>query len=197
VQRVSNPQDIPEAEDHPQKKTKRFREQKPEQVEQFLAELAKCACQPIVYVDETGIDTWLCREYGWSGRGIPVIGEVCGRKYERVGIVAAHLGKAIIEPYQYEGTMESSFFEAWFTRKLLPALPESSVIVMDNATFHRKSRLCPLAEEAGHRMLFLPPYSPELNPIENFWSWLKRQLQKILPDYSTFSDALCSVFEGR
>ncbi|MDR2560890.1 MAG: transposase [Holophagales bacterium] len=76
-------------------------------------------------------------------------------------------------------------------------LPANSVIVMDNASFHRKSRLPELAGRAGHVVLFLPPYSPELNPIENFWGWLKRQLRKILPDCPTFDYALCSVFEGR
>jgi putative transposase len=104
---------------------------------------------------------------------------------------------SVIEPYQYWETMESQFFEAWFEHRLLPALPPNSVIVMDNASFHRKSRLPGLAEEAGHRVLFLPPYSPELNPIENYWSWLKRQLRKILPGFQTFDDALCSIFEGR
>ena len=49
--------------------------------------------------------------------------------------------------------------------------------------------------QAGYRLLFLPPYSPELNPIENFWAWLKRCLRKILPDYSTFDDAFCSCFK--
>ena len=148
-------------------------------------------------MDETGIDTWLCREHGWSERGVPVVGEVRGRKHERAGVVAALMGKSLIEPHQYGGTMESGFFEEWFARRLLPALPEGSVIVMDNASFHRKSRLPGLAERAGHRVLFLPPYSPELNPIENFWGWLKRELRRILPCCPTFSDALRSVLEGR
>jgi transposase len=160
-----------------------------------LAELGELPDWHIVYVDETGIDIWLHREHGWSARGSPLIGKVCGRKYERVGIVAAQLGKSILAPYQYEGTMDSGFFEKWFAEKLLPVLPGKSAIVMDNASFHRKSRLCPLALGAGHRMLFLPPYSPELNPIENFWSWLKRHLKKILPTYSSFDEALCVALQ--
>jgi transposase len=166
-------------------------------VEGHLAELEEVSGRPIVYVDETGIDTWLCRECGWSERGAPVIGEVRGRKYERAGVVAALLGDSVVEPYQYWQTMGSCFFEAWFEKRLLPALPPNSVMVMDNASFHRKTRLPGLAERAGHRVLFLPPYSPELNPIENYWSWLKRQLRKILPGFLTFNDALCPVFEGR
>jgi transposase len=160
-----------------------------------LAELGELVGWHIVYVDETGIDIWLHREYGWSERGSPLIGKVSGRKYGRVGIVAAQMEKSILAPYQYEGTMDSEFFEKWFAEKLLPALPSKSAIVMDNASFHRKSKLCPLAEEAGQRILFLPPYSPELNPIENFWSWLKRQLVKILPFHSSLDEALHVTFQ--
>ena len=98
---------------------------------------------------------------------------------------------------QYAGTMDSEMFEAWFSGWLLPGLPERSVIVMDNASFHRKGRLHPMAEAAGHSVLFLPPYSPELNPIENFWDRLKRRLRKVLPSHATFNEALRSCFEGR
>jgi transposase len=100
------------------KKTKRFREQRPEQVERYLAE---CAGRPVAYVDETGIDTWLCREHGWSERGAPVVGEVRGRKYERVGVVAALMGKELVAPYMYGDNMDSGFFEGWFETALLPA----------------------------------------------------------------------------
>ena len=80
-------------------------------------------------MDETGTDTWLCREHGWSERGAPVVGEVRGRKHEGAGVVAALMGKSLIEPCQCGGTMESGFFEEWFARRLLPALPEGSVTV--------------------------------------------------------------------
>jgi transposase len=157
--------------------------------------LEKVSDRPVVYVDETGIDTCLYREYGRSERGKIIVGEISGRKFKRVGIVAAKLGSSIIAPCQYDDSMESAFFEAWFEQFLLPELPEKSVIVMDNASFHRKSKLYPLAEKACHKLLFLPPYSPELNKIENFWSWLKRYLKKILPEYSSFNEALCVAFQ--
>lgn len=145
-------------------------------------------------MDETGIDNYLYREYGWAERGKPVMGAINGRKFRRTGIVAAQMGKSIVAPLQYDGTMDSILFEAWFTSCLLPNLPTGTVIIMDNASFHRKSMLLPLAQGAGHRLIFLPPYSPDLNPIENFWAWLKRYLRKILPAHSSFDDALCSAF---
>lgn len=125
---------------------------------------------------------------------MPVYGTVSGRKYQRTGIVAAQMGTDIIAPLQYDGTMDSALFELWFEQCLLPVLPESSVIVMDNA---RKSRLFCLIQNTGHSLVFLPPYSPELNPIEHFWSWLKRQLRKILPFAPSFNDALFDCFQVR
>jgi transposase len=159
-----------------------------------LEKLKRVAPEQIAYVDETGMDTCLYREYGWSQRGEPLLGAVSGRKFKRTGIVAAQMGKSILAPFTYDGVMDSQLFETWFEKCLLPALPEKSVIVMDNASFHRKNRLYFLTENVGHRLIFLPPYSPEYNPIENFWSWLKRYLRKILPVHYSFDAALCSAF---
>ncbi len=122
-------------------------------------------------------------------------GLVSGRKYKRVGIVAAKLNKKVVAPLVYNGTMNSILFEQWFEQQLLPALPKGTVIVMDNASFHRKKQLSSMAEGNGFRLIFLPPYSPELNPIEKFWSWLKRYLRKILPFFDTFDDALFECFK--
>ena len=143
------------------------------------------------------MDSYLYREYAYSPRGVAVYGRVSGHKYKRIGIVAAQMGKQIVSPLQYEGTMDSDLFELWFQQCLLPTLPGDSVIVMDNASFHRKKHLIPLAEKAGHSLIFLPPYSPELNPIENFWSWLKRHLRKILPSHDSFDKAMWHTFNIR
>ena len=147
-------------------------------------------------MDETGIDEYLHREYGRAKRGEAVYSMVSGRKYKRTGIVAAQMGKNILSPLQYDGTMDSTLFEMWFEKLLLPSLLEKTAIVLDNASFHRK-RLISIAERAGHTLIFLPPYSPELNPIENFWSWLKNHLRKILSDCHSFDDALCECFQVR
>ena len=91
--------------------------------------------------------------------------------------------------------MDSRLFEFWFSNQLLPSLDKGSVIVMDNASFHSKKRLLSAAQSAGCKLLFLPPYSPELNPIEKFWAWLKRFLRKILPATPSFDDALFTAFQ--
>ena len=149
-----------------------------------------------MYIDETGIDTYLYREHCWSLKGQKITELISGRKYRRTGVVAAQIGNRILAPLQYEGTMNSQLFEVWFESKLMNELSGNSVIVLDNAAFHRKVRLCFIAENYGHRIIFLPPYSPELNPIENFWAWLKSKLRKVLHNFSTFDDALCYCFNS-
>lgn len=111
-----------------------------------------------------------------------------------MGIVAASMQKKILAPFQYDGTMDSRLFELWFQKCLLPVLPDKSVIVMDNAAFHRKNKLNAMAQSSGHSVLFLPPYSPELNPIENFWAWLKLKLRNSLIRFSFFDDAISYCF---
>lgn len=64
-------------------------------------------------------------------------------------------------------------FYAWVTQELLPNTPNHSVIVLDNATFHKRSDALKAIELAGHTAVFLPPYSPELNPIEKKWAQAK------------------------
>jgi len=66
---------------------------------------------------------------------------------------------------------------------------------MDRASFHRNSRLAPLAEKFRHRIVFLSPYSPELNDIEPVWSWLKNRLRKVLPYFDDFDSALEDCFK--
>lgn len=157
--------------------------------------MANIASEQIAYVDETGIDTYLYRAYGYAPRGQQIDAAISGRKYKRVGIVAAQLGKQILAPLAYSGTMDSSLFEYWFVDQLLPALPSDAVIVMDNASFHRRAQLTSAAKKCGHRLIFLPPYSPELNPIEFFWAWLKKNLRSTLSRFPSFDDALFDAFQ--
>ena len=147
----------------------------------------------IVYIDEVGFLQNIYREYAYSLIGQPVIDYITGKREKRVGLVAAKMGKEILEPYQYSGTMNSQFFEAWFS-VLLPKLPANSTIVMDNAAFHRKSVLPAMAEAKGHRIIFLPPYSPELNPIEHTWFQMKSIMKQVIHTIKCFDDRLRYCF---
>ena len=90
---------------------------------------------------------------------------------------------------------QAQTFESWFARMPPPGLKAGSVIVTDNARFHRKAVLGEMARGRGCRVLFLPPYSPGLNPIENLWAWLKARLGKILPSLDSLDEAIKDCFK--
>jgi transposase len=148
----------------------------------------------VVFVDETGIDQCLYREYARAPRGQKVIAKISGRKFKRTNIVAGICDGKWVAPLEYAGTTDSALFEYWFENCLLKEVGKGSVIVLDNATFHKKSILPGLAKKYNCDVLFLPPYSPDLNPIEKKWAWLKRKLREILSDFDSFDDALMAIF---
>jgi len=163
-------------------------------VSAYHQSLEKIKLESIVYIDEMGIDVFIYREYAYSKRGVKVIGRLSGKKYRRTSIIAAKFDKNIIAPLQYEGSMGSALFGHWFEFCLIPLLPPASTAILDNASFHNKKRLSLLAHKYGHKIIFLPPYSPELNRIENFWTWLKDKLKKVVHIFDSFDEALRYCF---
>jgi Transposase and inactivated derivatives len=124
----------------------------------------------LVYVDETGIDQYLHREFAYSPCGEKVYDKISGRKYKRTNILAGICQKNWVAPLQYDGTTDSVLFEYWFEACLLCEVKPGSTIILDNAAFHRKSVLPELAKKKNCHVLFLPPYFPDLNPIEKKWA---------------------------
>lgn len=78
----------------------------------------------------------------------------------------------------YKGTANTKLVITWVKELLLPSLNTNSILVWDNATIHRSKELIKLIEKQNHTMLFLPPYSPDLNPIEHKWNELKQRLRR-------------------
>lgn len=180
---------------HTKKKTLRYKEQSEEKVKEYYEEIKDIPKEKIAYVDETGIDKCLYREYGYALRGQKVYDKISGKKFQRTSIVAAKLGKRIIAPMQYSGTMNSALFELWFEKCLLPCLEKGATIVMDNASFHRKKQLYEICRKYGFNLIFLPPYSPELNPIEKYWFVLKHRIKAFLRMNISLDDAIHYVFQ--
>lgn len=172
------------------KKETTFKEQDSQKVEEYKDKIKHIPSDAIVYIDETGIDGYIYRPRAWARRGIPVYEKISGRRYKRVGIAAALCCGKIIEPMQYDGTMDSELFEAWFRKSLCPALEQGKVFIMDNAAFHRKVHLERIAAAFGHMVIFLPPYSPELNPIEKHWSALKKRLRSVMKCTDSIDNAI-------
>jgi len=189
-----SPKSLEEAKNHAKKKTLKYRERDAAKRAEFIETIAAIPEEYLVYVDETGIDKYLYRPYARAARGKAVYGKVSGKRYKRTSIVAGQYQKRIVAPLQYSGTMDSALFLLWFVTMLLPCLAPGCVIIMDNARFHCKSKLIPAAHHAGCRILFLPPYSPDLNIIEFFWGWLKSRLRKILPSFHSLDAAITDCF---
>ena len=147
-----------------------------------------------MYVDECGIDQYLYREYARAPRGQRVFAKISGRKFKRTNIVAGLCQGKWVAPMEYTGTTDSTLFEFWFERFLMNEVANGSVIILDNATFHKKSILPDLARRYHCEVLFLPPYSPDLNAIEKKWAWLKRTLRSTLHSFASLDHAVVNAF---
>ncbi|VRM74478.1 degenerate transposase [Streptococcus pneumoniae] len=174
-----------------------FKEQEPEKVAEFLDILDNLKNLPIVYIDETGIDRYLYRPYAGAPRGEKVYEKISGRRFERTSIVTGQVDGEFIAPMIYKKSMTSDFFVEWFKTQLLPALKTPHVIVMGNASFHPKNILDELCIQDKHFFLPLPPYSPDLNPIEQAWAILKKKVTDLLREVPTIFECLECFFKTR
>lgn len=148
----------------------------------------------VIYVDETGIDKYIYRTNVRAKKGTKVFSNIRGRKYERISIVAGKGNSKIFAPMVYNGTADSTLFERWFKDCLCPEII-GNIVVLDNASIHRKTVLSEIAKEYDVTLLFQPPYSPDLNKIEKFWAWLKKELQTTLKNSQSLFDAICKCFQ--
>lgn len=145
-----------------------------------------------VYVDESGCNEFYQREFARAIRGVKIEDVRRGRKFERTNIIAGKCGDEVFAPKTYKHTTNGSFFNDWFEFDLLSMVPCGYTVIMDNASFHSKKRLQKIANRYGVHLLFLPPYSPDFNPIEKFWANLKQWLRDSLPQFSSLSLAILS-----
>lgn len=111
-------------------------------------------------------------------RGYAPIGKRCFGTQDwnakgRTNVIGALLGVCLLTVTLFTGSINSDVFFAWLTQDLLPKLPKNSVIVMDNAAFHKRIDIQQAIADAGHILEYLPPYSPDLNPIERKWAQSK------------------------
>ena len=97
----------------------------------------------------------------------------------RTNAIGALIGKAFLTVGLFNTNVNADVFTAWIEQDLIPKLHPNAVLVMDNATFHKRADTLEAIEKAGHTALFLPPYSPDLNPIEHKWAQAKALRRKI------------------
>ena len=148
----------------------------------FRRELAALAGREVFYLDECGVEHRLHQEYGRAPRGERLYAEVAGSRRHRTSIISVSQNARLVAPFVFEGSCNTEVVDTYFEKVLLPALPKDSVIVLDNASFHQASSTQKLVAAAGCELLFLPTYSPDLNPIEHLWAKLKAALRRLLPE---------------
>ena len=90
----------------------------------------------------------------------------------------------------FQGTCNTELFNVWLKKVLIPELKPGKVLILDNASFHKSEESKRLIQSAGCRILFLPPYSPDLNPIEKYWANLKTKIKELLRYVTKFTDAV-------
>ena len=132
-----------------------------------------------MFLDESGALTNLVRTYGRSGCGERCVGLAPQGHWKVMTAVAAVRLDGLTAPFTIDCPMDGEVFGVYVQRVLVPTLRAGDVVVMDNLTAHKRPLIQRQIESAGARVLYLPPYSPDLNPIEMIWSKVKGLLRTI------------------
>lgn len=127
----------------------------------------------------------------WAGKGVKVHDKITGYRFKRESLLLAQSGdyQNFYAPYIFNGTCNTELFNAWLEQMLLAELPPNQVIIMDNARIHKNIRTREIIEKAGHILQYLPPYSPDLNPIEKTFGLIKRWFRSSIQE-TTLSDII-------
>ena len=132
----------------------------------------------LVFVDECGTNTSLCPLYAWSPRGERACAKAPRNRGPNVTLLASTTARGVGPCLAVEGPTTREVFEAYLERALAPALSPGQVVVLDNLSAHKGARVREIVEGSGCELLYLPPYSPDLNPIEQAFSKVKGLLRK-------------------
>lgn len=132
----------------------------------------------LVFIDETWAKTNMTRTHGWHARGQPLHAKAPFGHWHTMTFIAALRHDRIDAPFVLDGAINGDYFLAYVTHVLVPVLKRGDVVVMDNLGSHKSKAVRQAIRGAGARLIFLPPYSPDLNPIEQVFSKLKRLLRK-------------------
>ena len=132
----------------------------------------------LVFIDETWAKDNMSRLYGRSRRGQRLIGKIPLARWETTTFVAALRHDRLTAPMVLDGPIDGEWFLAYVEQVLAPTLNSGDIVMLDNLGSHRSSKVQGVIEDCGASLVFLPKYSPDLNPIENAFSKLKAGLRK-------------------
>lgn len=131
----------------------------------------------LVFLDETWLSTAMARLFGYAPKGERLHDAVPYRHWKTVTFVAGLSADGLIAPKVYDGPMNAAAFEGYLTKVLAPQTRPGDLLILDNLAAHKASGVQAAFERCGLARLYLPPYSPDLNPIENAFSKLKRLMR--------------------
>ncbi|WP_155049816.1 IS630 family transposase [Piscirickettsia salmonis] len=181
----------------PEKKSFRYQERDALKRKAFLEKVEKIDNDKIVYMDEAGMDDTERYAYGHSAKGKRCYAEKPGKKSIRINFIGGLRGKQFMAPMMVEGYCNANVCQAYIDQCLIPCLSPGETVIMDNASFHKSKGVKEAIEDAGCHLLFLPPYSPDLNPIEHVWSPLKNRVRmKLDQDEINLETALSQVMKS-
>jgi transposase len=132
----------------------------------------------LVFIDETWASTNMARRYGRAPRGQRLRAAVPHGHWKTTTIVAGLRQDGIVAPFVLDGAINRNAFETYVAEVLLPELRPGDVVIMDNLSSHKGPRVRELIEATGASLRYIPPYSPDFNPIENAFAKLKALLRK-------------------
>lgn len=163
----------------------------------YLDEIKEIPPENLVYIDESGIEMGICKDRGWGKKSEKLICKKSGKYYERSNIIAGIVGNKSIAPMVFNGPCNTVLFETWVEKLLIKELKPGQTVIMDNASFHKSVRTRELIESVGCKLIFLPPYSPDLNPIEKFWANMKRWIKHTISKICNLYEALVLFFNSQ
>ena len=131
-----------------------------------------------MFIDETWAKTNMARTHGWSRCGTPLVAKVPHGHWTTMTFLAALRYDRIAAPCVFDGPINGASFLAYVRQFLVPTLKPGDVVVMDNLGSHKSQAVRAAIRTAGAKLFFLPPYSPDLNPIEQVFAKLKTVLRK-------------------
>jgi transposase len=148
-----------------------------EQRTQWRAAQADIDPSGIVFIDETWAKTNMTRRYGRSPLGTRLVEKTPWCRWETTTFLGALRAEGFIAPLTVEGPINGPLFRAWVEQHLVPVLKQGDIVVMDNLSSHKVAGVREAIAAAGAELRYLPPYSPDLNPIELAFSKLKKLLR--------------------
>ena len=139
--------------------------------------LKDVALERLVFIDESGAKTNMTRTRGRAPRGVRVVERVPHGHWATTTMISAIRTSGPFAATVVNGATDSDVFIAYVQHVLVPELTAGDVVILDNLQPHKASGVLEMIESAGAELLYLPPYSPDFNPIENMWSKVKQHLR--------------------